>query len=122
MTTKTGKLPTSSSYKSNLSPQDDPHVQDSSMTSSPKSEFLAGIKIIAPILLGVAPFAVIIGISTVDLGMSPLLAMGMSLIMLAGTAQLAMLQLIKEDTPIVVILLTAIVINLRFAMPDHRGL
>lgn len=115
MTTKPQNFTLRSSSKDDAPPKAAPSCQNKPVTS-PWTEFLAGVKVIAPILLGVLPFATVIGISAVEMGYSPLLATAMSVIMLAGTAQLAMLQLVKENTPIVVIVLTAIVINLRFAM------
>jgi 4-azaleucine resistance transporter AzlC len=115
MTTKTQNLSLKSSTHDDVSSPDDA-VPHNKPISTPMSEFWAGVKTIAPILLGVLPFATIIGITVVEMELPVLMAPAMSLIMLAGTAQLAMLQLLKENTPIIVILLTAIVINLRFAM------
>jgi predicted branched-subunit amino acid permease len=38
---------------------------------TPKSEFMAGMKAIAPILLGVIPFSTIAGIAAVETGRIP---------------------------------------------------
>lgn len=61
-----------------------------------RDAFLAGVKAVLPILLGTAPFAMITGILAVETGLTPIEAIGMSLIVFAGTAQLAGLQLIGE--------------------------
>lgn len=83
---------------------------------SPRSEFISGAKAIAPILLGVVPFAMLAGIAAVDIGLTPLHGFGMSLIVYAGAAQLAGLQLISAGAHPLVIIFTAWVINLRFML------
>lgn len=50
------------------------------------------------------------------MGMSPGTTLGMSLLFYSGSAQMAALQLLRSDTFALVILLTALVINLRFLM------
>ena len=84
--------------------------------SSRHSAFIAGMKGIAPILLGVIPFATISGVAAVETGLSPGLAMGMSMIVYAGASQLAALQLIGIGASSLVVITTAIIINLRFFM------
>ena len=84
--------------------------------SSRRTAFVAGMKGIAPILVGVIPFAAITGVAAIETGLSPGLAIGMSLIVYAGASQLAALQLIGIGTSSVVIIVTAIIINLRFFM------
>lgn len=96
--------------------------------ATPRTEFIAGIKAISPILLGVIPFATISGIAAVEIGFSTQLALTMSFIVFAGASQLAVLQLIGVSASTLVILLTAFIINLRFAMysasigPHFKGL
>ena len=84
--------------------------------SSRRSAFIAGMKGIAPILLGVIPFATITGVAAIETGLSPGLAMGMSVIVYAGASQLAALQLIGIGASSLVVVTTAIIINLRFFM------
>jgi predicted branched-subunit amino acid permease len=49
-------------------------------------------------------------------GLSPLAAMAMSVVVYAGASMLAATQLLAADTPIAVVVLTALFINLRFMM------
>jgi 4-azaleucine resistance transporter AzlC len=84
--------------------------------SPSKSAFIAGIKAISPILLGVIPFAIISGITAVKAGISEMLALFMSIAVFAGAAQLAAAQLIGLHAPVLIIVLTAFIINLRFFM------
>jgi 4-azaleucine resistance transporter AzlC len=86
------------------------------MKAVESASFLAGVKAILPILLGVFPFAIIAGITVVNNGIEPYAAMGMSLIIYAGASQLAMAELIGKQAPFLIILATALVINLRFLM------
>jgi predicted branched-subunit amino acid permease len=75
-----------------------------------------GSRAVSPILLGVVPFGLITGAATVSAGLSDLSAIGMSVAVFAGTAQLATVQLLTENAPFLVIVATALVINLRFVM------
>lgn len=70
----------------------------------------------APILLGVVPFGLIAGISAVSVGLTPMHGVGMSIMVFAGAAQLAALQLIGKSAPFLVVAATALIINARFVM------
>jgi 4-azaleucine resistance transporter AzlC len=80
---------------------------------TPRSEFFNGIKAQLPILLGVAPFGMIYGILATDAGLPPEVALGMSMIVFAGSAQFIAAQLFESGTPGLVIVLTTFVVNLR---------
>ena len=82
-------------------------------SSSPQSEFWAGVRAEAPILLGVIPFGLIYGVLAISAGLSPLLAVAMSSIVFAGSSQVIGVQLIGSGTPGFVIVLTTLVVNLR---------
>jgi 4-azaleucine resistance transporter AzlC len=84
--------------------------------SSPRSQFLSGLRAVFPMVPGMIPFAMISGIAAVETGLSPSLAMAMSVLIFAGASQLAALQLVAQAAPLAVIVLTALVINLRFSM------
>jgi predicted branched-subunit amino acid permease len=70
----------------------------------------------APILVGIVPFGLVSGVSAVGVGISPWLAQAMAALVFAGSAQLAGVQLIAANAPVLVILATTAVINLRMAM------
>jgi predicted branched-subunit amino acid permease len=78
--------------------------------------FLAGARAVAPILLGVVPFALVTGAATVGIGIPPVSAIGMSLLVFAGTSQLATVELLGAQAPALVIIATALIVNLRFSM------
>ncbi|KFX71534.1 hypothetical protein TMS3_0106305 [Pseudomonas taeanensis MS-3] len=90
--------------------------------------FSAGAKAVAPLLPGMIPFGMIAGIAAIDAGLSPSAALAMSVVIFAGSAQLVAAQLMSVDTLSLVVILTALVINLRFTMysasiaPHFQGL
>lgn len=83
------------------------------MTSSP---FQAGVRAVAPLLPSVVPFGIMAGVAARDAGLDAWASLGMSVIVFAGASQLAAAQLMDEGAVPVVILLTALVINLRMVM------
>ncbi|SEH49842.1 4-azaleucine resistance probable transporter AzlC [Halopenitus malekzadehii] len=80
------------------------------------ADFRTGARDVIPVLLGVAPFATVVGIAAIDAGLTPMQAIGMSLFVYAGSSQLAAIELLGETAPIVVVVFTAIIINLRMVM------
>lgn len=87
------------------------------MTTSPRSEFLAGVRAELPILLGVIPFGLIYGVLAITQAhLPPDVAQAMSAIVFAGSSQFVGQQLMAAGTPGVVIVLTTFVVNLRHAL------
>jgi len=80
------------------------------------STFIQGVKDIFPSVFGVLPFGIVAGISAVNLGVSKIMALAMSVIMFAGTSQLAALELLGQKAPLIIIVITGLIINLRFVM------
>lgn len=78
--------------------------------------FLLGAKEELPILVGVAPLGMIYGVLALSAGLSSLQAQSMSSIIFAGSAQFMIAQLVRAGTPVFVIVLTGLVINLRHAL------
>ncbi|WP_394296540.1 AzlC family ABC transporter permease [Halorubrum halophilum] len=76
----------------------------------------AGVRDVSPLLLGIAPFALVAGIAAVDAGLGLAEAVGMSVIVFAGASQLAAIDLIGSNAPFAVVVGTAVVINLRVVM------
>jgi branched chain amino acid efflux pump len=69
-----------------------------------------------PFLFGIAPFGLVTGVAMAAGGIPPFEAMAMSLIVYAGASMLAATQLLGGDTPVAVVLITVVFINLRFMM------
>ena len=81
--------------------------------STRRSEFWAGIKATFPLVVGAIPFGIIFGAVAVSGGISPAGAMGMSLMVFAGSAQFVAAGLVASGTGVGVIVLTTLVVNLR---------
>jgi len=85
------------------------------MTNS-KKEFLRGGRAITPILIGIMPFSIVFGYAMKNAGLTGIQSSFFALSLLAGASQLAAVQLYTAHTPAFIIIATALVINLRYAM------
>ncbi|PSP38918.1 branched-chain amino acid ABC transporter permease [Halobacteriales archaeon QH_10_70_21] len=83
---------------------------------SARESFLAGARATAPVLVGIVPFGLVAGAAAVGVGLSGLQAVGLSAIVFAGASQLAAIDLLGQDAPLAVVVVTALVINLRMVM------
>jgi len=75
-----------------------------------------GFRAIAPMLPGVVPFGMTAGIAAIDAGLGPVVGLAMSVIIFAGASQLVIAQLLNDGALPVIVLLTALLINLRMIM------
>jgi len=87
-----------------------------SKSCSAKESFITGAGTIIPVVPGIMPFGMLTGVVTIATGITPLKAVGMSFLMFAGAAQVSVAQLMSEHSSAIVIIATAIMINLRFIM------
>lgn len=85
-------------------------------STTTKSAFWQGFRMGAPFTLVVAPFAMIFGVLATEAGLSVFETLMFSVTVIAGAAQLTALQLMTENTPTVIILASALAVNLRMAM------
>ncbi len=81
-----------------------------------KSAYWAGVRDGSPFVLVVIPFAVLFGVIATDAGLTLAQTMGFTILVIAGAAQLAALQLMVENASIAFVLLAALAVNLRMAM------
>lgn len=58
----------------------------------------------------------VVGLAAVEAGLTPVQAIGMSVIVFAGASQLAALELLGETASLFVVVATAVIINLRMVM------
>jgi 4-azaleucine resistance transporter AzlC len=84
--------------------------------SSPRSEFIAGVKALAPLLLSVIPSSLITSAAAIGAGLPISIAWPMSFIIFAGPAQLIIAQLVTADMPAWVIVLMGAIINIRLML------
>jgi 4-azaleucine resistance transporter AzlC len=83
---------------------------------SRQSEFFQAVRDMLPLLIGAMPFGIIFGALAVSAGLSVGQALGMSLLVFAGSAQFIVLALLGTGAGAAVLLLTTLVVNLRHAL------
>jgi predicted branched-subunit amino acid permease len=79
-------------------------------------EFRRGAREMIGIALGIAAWGLVTGVAMINSGIGLPLALMMSLLVFAGSAQLATVALIASGAPLWVVWATAICVNLRFVI------
>lgn len=78
--------------------------------------FRDALRIGAPTLFGIGAWGLVVGVAMINSGLTLPQALGMTLLVFAGSAQLASLPLIAAGAPVWVVFATAFVVNLRFVI------
>ncbi len=87
------------------------------MTSSTsKTTYWLGLTRALPFVIVVIPFAMLFGVVATEAGLPLSQVMGFSVLVVAGASQFAALQFMSENAPVVVVLISALAVNLRMAM------
>tara|TARA_R100001369_G_scaffold85017_1_gene118296 strand:- start:1003 stop:1719 length:717 start_codon:yes stop_codon:yes gene_type:complete len=87
------------------------------MTSTTrKTPYVQGILDASPFILMIIPFATLFGVLATEAGLNVVETMAFSIVVIAGAAQFTALQLMQENTPTVIVLISALAVNLRMAM------
>ncbi|MEM6431451.1 MAG: AzlC family ABC transporter permease [Deinococcota bacterium] len=84
--------------------------------SSRKQVSLAGLRATLPFMLGMVPFGLVAGVSTIDAGRSSLDAVLMSVVVFSGIVQIPALQLYGSGIPSITIVLITFTLSLRMLM------
>jgi 4-azaleucine resistance transporter AzlC len=90
--------------------------QPDTNTTSRFASFLKGCVAVSPLTLGVAPWGLACGATSIESGYSVFESIAMSSIIFAGASQLVVTQLTAEGASLIVILLSGVMINLRMLM------
>ena len=83
---------------------------------NPRAAYWSGFRTATPFILVVVPFALLFGVVAQEAGLSIVQLMTMSILVIAGAAQLTALALLSEHAPTAIVLITALAVNLRMAM------
>lgn len=75
-----------------------------------------GLRDGTPFVFVVGPFAVLFGVLATEAGLSIMETLAFSIVVIAGAAQFTALQLMAEEAPTVIVLASALAVNLRMAM------
>jgi 4-azaleucine resistance transporter AzlC len=85
-------------------------------STTTKSAYWQGVRGGLPFTLMTLPVGLLFGVVAHDAGLQLLQVFGFSLLVIAGAAQFAALQLMSQDASILLVLLAALAVNLRMAM------
>jgi len=85
-------------------------------TTNPKSVYWRGVRDGSPFILVLVPFGMLFGVAATEAGLNLAQVMGFTVLVIAGSAQFTALQLMTENAPTVIVVLTALAVNLRMAM------
>ncbi|MDJ0821190.1 MAG: AzlC family ABC transporter permease [Paracoccaceae bacterium] len=80
------------------------------------SSYWRGFRDGVPFLLVVVPFALLFGVLATEAGLSVFETLSFSVVVIAGAAQFTALQLMQDNAPTIVVLASALAVNMRMAM------
>ncbi len=85
-------------------------------TATSKSYFWTGFRDGTPFIFVAMPFGTLFGVFATEAGLDIVQTMAFSITVFAGAAQFAALQLLQDNAPTIIILASALAVNLRVAM------
>ncbi len=85
-------------------------------TISARGLFWKGFLDTLPYVLMVVPFGVLFGVIATEAGLPIAQVLGFSVTIIAGAAQFTAVSLMQDNAPTIVVILTALAVNLRMAM------
>ncbi len=91
-------------------------MKPSDLDTPDPAVYREAVRIGMPTLFGIAAWGLVVGVAMVKSGLTIWQALGMTLVVFAGSAQLAALPLIAAGAPVWVVFVTALVVNLRFVI------
>lgn len=80
------------------------------------SAFWRGFRDALPFLIVIVPFGVLFGVVAAEAGWGLAETMAMTVMVIAGASQFTALQLLSEHAPLLIVIATALAVNLRMAM------
>ena len=82
----------------------------------PRSSYQRGVASMMPFALAISVWGLVTGVAMVNAGMTIPGALAVTFFMFAGSAQLAVLPLLAVGTPLPIVWITALLVNLRFVI------
>ncbi|MBU3029632.1 AzlC family ABC transporter permease [Paracoccus marinaquae] len=86
------------------------------LARTPREAFLHGVLQSLPFLIVIIPFAILFGVVALEAGMDVAQIMGFSVLVLAGASQFTAVQLLSDNAPAFIVILSGLAVNLRMAM------
>ena len=84
--------------------------------TSVKSTYWRGVRSGLPFLLVIVPFGMLFGVLATEADLTIFQALAFSVVVIAGAAQFTALQLLQDGAPLLVVIASALAVNLRMAM------
>ncbi len=84
--------------------------------SSPRTAYLRGLRTALPFVIVVAPFGLLFGVVGTEAGLNIAQVMGFTVLVIAGASQFTALQLMADNAPTLIVVASALAVNLRMAM------
>lgn len=81
-----------------------------------REDFVSGVRDSLPTLPANVPFGFVVGVAALQAGFSGVQAVSMSVLVFGGASQLAAIELLQKGSPVLIVVLTAVVVNLRYTM------
>lgn len=85
-------------------------------TETINSIFWRGVRDGAPFILVIIPFSLLFGVVATEAGLSVFETMAFSVLVIAGAAQFTALELLRNEAPTLIALISGLAVNLRMAM------
>ncbi|MEL6532635.1 MAG: AzlC family ABC transporter permease [Pseudomonadota bacterium] len=82
----------------------------------PKSAYFRGFVASLPFTIMASPFGLLFGVVATEAGLNLLQVMGFTVVVIAGAAQFTAVQLMVDGAPTLVVLISALAVNLRMMM------
>jgi 4-azaleucine resistance transporter AzlC len=86
------------------------------LARSPRQAFWHGAVQSLPFLIVIIPFAILFGVVALEAGLDLAQVMGFSVLVLAGASQFTAVQLLSDNAPVWIVILSSLAVNLRMAM------
>jgi predicted branched-subunit amino acid permease len=84
--------------------------------STPRAAYWRGVTTALPFVIVVGPFGLLFGVVGTEAGFDVAQIMGFTVLVIAGASQFTALQLMQDNAPTLIVIASALAINLRMAM------
>jgi len=84
--------------------------------STPRAAYRRGLRAALPFVIVVAPFGLLFGVVGTEAGLDIPQVMGFTVLVIAGASQFTALQLMADGAPTLIVVASALAVNLRMAM------
>lgn len=97
-------------------PRSAPRQGGADAARAPRSLYRLGVVRSLPFLIVMMPFGMLFGVVATKAGMDVGQILGFSVLVLAGASQFTAVQLLSENAPVLIVILSSLAVNLRMAM------